>query len=245
MLKRIPHLLVAIAATLSTVATAAAETPSAVQILEQARATYAALSSYADTGELLLESGSNGQIQLTERHHFTTSYRAPRSFQFAFEKASGERLVVWCDGGDFQSWWSATRVHQTYAKGQGHQAFAAASYPTRGTVLQISPLLFSQAGLQGTLTGLTDPRLEGTETLGGSPAYRLAAEVGLSYAKTGAVTAVRPTTVWIDVATHLVRKVVEDTPTNAPGGIIDRLTTTFEPRANPTLADGAFRFDVP
>ncbi len=45
--------------------------------------------------------------------------------------------------------------------------------------------------------------------------------------------------------THLVRQVLEDTPTNAAAGTVDRITTSFEPKANPPLDDGAFRFDVP
>jgi hypothetical protein len=55
----------------------------------------------------------------------------------------------------------------------------------------------------------------------------------------------RPTTIWIDAQTLLVRKIVEDTPAENPQGSLDRLTTTFEPRANPQLEDSVFRFAVP
>lgn len=55
----------------------------------------------------------------------------------------------------------------------------------------------------------------------------------------------RPTTVWIDAETHLVRKVIEDTPTDQSAGAITRVTTTFEPQANPDLGDTHFRFEVP
>jgi hypothetical protein len=43
------------------------------------------------------------------RHGFETYFRAPRQFYFEFDmdpRAGGERIVVWCDGGDFQSWLS-------------------------------------------------------------------------------------------------------------------------------------------
>jgi outer membrane lipoprotein-sorting protein len=222
-----------------------AQARSAAAILEESRAAYAALASYADRGEVRIETGSAGVPVWEEKHRFTTAFRTPRNFQFDFHKANGERLVVWCDGGDFQSWWSATHVHETYPKGKGHQAFAMSSYPTRGASLQLSPLLFSQAGLQGPLTALAEPRLEGAETLGGRRVLKLVGDVGLGYAKTGAVTSVRKTTVWIDAETHLVRQVLEDTPTNAAAGTVDRITTSFEPKANPPLDDGAFRFDVP
>jgi hypothetical protein len=62
---------------------------------------------------------------------------------------------------------------------------------------------------------------------------------------TGAVAGARPALIWIDVETLLVRKIFEDTPSGTGGGITTTITTTFEPRANPTLEDGAFRFTPP
>jgi hypothetical protein len=51
--------------------------------------------------------------------------------------------------------------------------------------------------------------------------------------------------VWIDAESLLLRKIVEDTPRGSPGGIIDRVTTIFEPRANPDLKGVQFRFSIP
>ena len=226
-------------------AASAGSAQSAAEILEQARAAYAGLSSYSDTGEVRIESAGPGTPPWEERHAFATHYRAPRNFRFELTKKNGEQVVVWCDGGDFQSWWSSTRSHQVYPKGKGHMAFGGASYPTRGAVLLIAPLIFPQAGLQGALTGLGEVRLEGTETLAGRRAHRLVGDVGLGYARTGVVTSIRRTTVWIDAETPLVRQVVEDTPTTYPVGAVDRITTTFEPRVDPVLEDAVFRFDVP
>jgi outer membrane lipoprotein-sorting protein len=236
---------------------AAATGASAADILARSRATYAALTSYADSGEIRIEAGGPGGNPWEERHSFTTRYRAPRNFKFELTKKIGERIVIWCDGGDFQSWWSTTGTHTVYPKGRGHLAFGGASYPTRGAALQIAPLIFPLAGLQGALSGLflqAEPadgveggvlELEGTELLSGRRVHRISGDVGLGYARTGAVTSVRRTTVWIDAESHLVLKVVEETPSNHPRGVVDRLTTTFEPVANPDLADDAFRFALP
>lgn len=222
---------------------------SAVEIIDKSRAVYAALTSYADTGTVTTENAPPGATARTpvmrERHAFSTFYRSPRSFLFSFRKVSGEQFVVWSDGGDFQTWWSATHVHQQYPKGKGSTAFALASFPTSAAVMQISPLLFSTAGLQGPLVALNEPRLEGTEDLNKHRTYRIVATVGLAYGKTGAVTNTRTTTVWIDADTYLVRRVVEDTPSNAPTGLLDRITTTFEPQPNAKIEDKTFRFQVP
>jgi hypothetical protein len=155
-----------------------------------------------------------------------------------------ERLVIWSDGGDFQSWWSATGVHQTYPRGTGATAFGTASFPTKGAVLLVPPLLFSQAGLQGPLVALKVPRLAGTEDMDGHRVHKLVGEVALTY-RTGLGGHARPTTVWIDAQSLLVRKIVEDTPAGSPQGSVDRVTTTFKPQANPPLADSLFRFAVP
>jgi len=49
----------------------------------------------------------------------------------------------------------------------------------------------------------------------------------------------------VDVETQLVRQVQEDTPRGVPAGTVLRITTTFEPQANPTLDDARFRFTPP
>jgi outer membrane lipoprotein-sorting protein len=223
-------------------------TSTADDLWEQSRAAYAALQSYADAGVVVTESQSPGAPLLVERHTFTTYYHAPREFYFDFKKdpkAGNERLVIWCDGGDFQSWWSATRVHQTYPQGTGASAFGTSAFPTKGSVVLIPPLLFSKAGLQGPLVALKAPRvLSDTEALKGVRVHRLVGDVAIRYA-TGLGGHARATTVWIDAQTLLVRKIVEDTPAGSPEGSVSRTTTTFQPQANPPLADSLFRFEVP
>src|SRR5688572_27231312 len=84
-------------------------------ILARSRKLYASLKSYADTGTVMVEYGTSS----VSRHAFKTYYRAPRQFYFEFteDKADGgSRAVIWCDGGDFQSWGTETGVHSVYPK---------------------------------------------------------------------------------------------------------------------------------
>lgn len=214
-------------------------------ILERSRAKYASLKSYSDKGTVTTEyrgSGATGSPSV-EHHTFTTDYRAPRNFFFEFRKnpkESKERYVIWCpDGEDFQDWWSATG--NTSHHGRNPNVFALGSYPTKGSVLQIPPLLFPKAEMQGPISGLREYRLAETEEVDGRSCYKLVGALALAY-KTGAVTEAHPTTIWIDVETLLVRKVFEDSSGTVS---LNTTTTTFEPQANPTLDESQFKFMPP
>jgi outer membrane lipoprotein-sorting protein len=213
--------------------------------LEKSVAKYAALKTYSDTGTITYEYSSNLSDPVQkEQYTFTTFYRAPRQFLFDFRKgpdADDERLVVWADAADFNTWWSATKVHDTYPKGQGDNAFALSSFPTKGSVMKIPPLLFSGAGLHGPITDFKLLRTDPDETVNGHRCNKLVGEVALAYG-TGTVTASTPTTIWIDAESLLVRKILED---NTKSGAVDRVTTTFEPEADPKIDDAKFKFAPP
>src|SRR5436309_2710724 len=80
-------------------------------LFQRARATYAALRSYADTGIVLNEFGTATK----ERYRFTTFInRAPRRFYFDFQKESGDRYVIWGDPDVFHTWWKTTGLQDDY-----------------------------------------------------------------------------------------------------------------------------------
>jgi outer membrane lipoprotein-sorting protein len=216
----------------------------AEDILAQARATYAALKSYADTGTVDVEYGSANDPS-HDRHSFRTFYRAPRFFYFEFIKQhDADRLLVWSDLEAFHSWWRTTGTETTYPKGQGTTAFLTAESPTNHSVTQIAPLILAGAGLTGTLTELGEAADAGLENVGGHPCHKLVG-VARSLYGSGRVFNVRRTTVWIDTASYLVRKVFEDSPGGTAPTLVSRVTTTFVPHANPALDDGRFRFTPP
>jgi outer membrane lipoprotein-sorting protein len=215
-------------------------------VLEQSRAKYAALKTYSDAGTVTTEYAfASSDPVAVEKHTFTTFYRAPRQYFFEFKKdpnVSDERFVIWADRTDFNTWWSSTHVHDTYPKGHGAEAFALASFPTRNSSMQLSPLLFAQAGLHGPIVDLKVLTSDQIEQVNGHRCHKLVGEVGLAYG-TGTVTNIRPTTIWIDAESLLIRKVLEDTPKGTGG--IDRSTTTFEPQADVQIDDAHFKFTPP
>jgi outer membrane lipoprotein-sorting protein len=222
----------------------AASPASQEDILTRSRAVYASLKSYADTGTVTVEYGATS----VSRHAFKTYYRAPRQFLFEFleDKADGaSRLAIWCDGGDFQSWWSDTGVHNIYPKGQGASAFVTFTGPTSGSAPLVASLVFANAGLVSTLGELGDMTPAGTEVIAGRPSHKLTGIARSTYGATGHEVNIRRTTIWIDSETLLVRKIFEDTPKGTPMGLRSRTTTTFEPQANSTIDDSRFRFVVP
>lgn len=215
----------------------------AEDVFARSRAMYASLRSYADTGTVDIEYGS--PVDPTREHHtFVTYYRAPRKFYFEFVKEhTVDRLVVWGDDVAFHGWWLATGNEVTYPKGQGTSAFVSSDYPTKGSISLISPMLFSKAGLVGTLTHFGDATDTGTDYVGGRPCHKLVGVARDVYGLTGRVVNVRKTTVWIDNETLLVRRVLEEG--REPPGRVSRRMMTLLPHANPTIEEARFKFNVP
>jgi len=214
-------------------------------ILARSQAAYAALKSYSDTGSVDYEFGpTNGVVR--EHHTFKTFFRAPRHFLFDFVKEdNADRFVIWSDDEAFHTWWQATGVAETYPKGQGAGAFVAGGMPTLNSLMQLSPWLFSQADLTGSLTEFTDAKLAGTEAINGHPCNKLVGTGKSVYRASGHVVNVRPMTVWIDAQSMLVRRVFEGATEGSPPNDVTRLTTTFDPQANPALDDAKFAFTPP
>jgi hypothetical protein len=225
-------------------ALAAGRGASATELLEKTRAKYASLKSYSDRGTVLTEAKSEGVPIISEKHTFTTYFRAPKQFFFDFKAdptASGDRYVLWIDGAEVSSWWKATGVHEKYPQGQGATGFAVGALPTKGSIGLIASLIFP--GLQDSIA-LQEPRILPSEAVNGHPCYKIFGLSAPAYAN-GVVTSTSPVTLWIDAETLLIRKIFSDTPRESATGSIDRTTTTFEPRANPEIKASQFQFAVP
>ncbi|GAA3765495.1 LolA family protein [Terriglobus aquaticus] len=216
----------------------AEDTPAAV--LDHARSVYAALGSYADTGTVLKEYGPSSRDSQSFSTYFT---RAPRHFLFDFRRPEGDRLVVWGDPEAFHVWWKATAQVTAYPNPDNARAITLNDYPTSNTVTKIPPLLYSKANLPGALQHFEPKQMTSSDDGIGHRCYRLDGVTSDSYGGTGNRVNVHDLTLWIDVSSYLVRKIVEQSP--APPGSINRITVVFEPRANPTLDDQLFRFAVP
>lgn len=239
----------ALAAVGVAVVTASAASPAgANDVLARSRARYASLMAYADTGTVETESRMGTGPAVVERHTFTTLYRSPRLFRFDFAKdpkVVNESFVVWSDAEAFHTWWSTTGIASAYPKGTSSSAFALADFPTKGSVLQIAPLLYVRSGLRGALSNLAQGVDAGIEEVDGHPCYKVAGVTRDAYARTTRETRVRRTVVWIDAETLLVRRIVEETPKDTAAGAVVRVTTTFDPHADPELDEEWFRFAAP
>lgn len=213
-------------------------------IYTKVKAAYAALQTYSDKGTLVTEYHAQGG-PVIEHYAFATAFRPPRQFIFSSEKASsGERFVIWADGGDFSTFWSATNVTDDYPQGQGDTAFAISSAPTQEATVTVAPLLFPKAELQGPLANFRDLTAEGFEAVDGHRCYKIGGTIAIAYG-TGTVTGARAATVWIDAESLLVRKLFEATAAGTAAGVTDQTTMTFDPLANPDLGTDAFKFAPP
>jgi outer membrane lipoprotein-sorting protein len=220
------------------VCSSASRLTAAGDVLQRSRAMYSALGSYADTGAVIVEYGAGSK----DRHTFTTYFRrAPRGFWFDFRKDSGDRYVIWGDPDAFHSWWKTTGVKYDYPNPNNIDAFSLAGPNTYGSALKVSTLIYSK--MQGPFSNFSDAVLDGSEIVGGHQCHRLVGTTYDTYGATGRQTNVRKLMVWIDADLLLVRKVVEER--KPLPGYVDRVTTMFEPQANPTLDDSRFRFAPP
>ncbi len=203
---------------------------------------YQGLTSYSDIGTVELRSAWPGAPLTVEKHRFVTAYRAPRNFFFRYDAnddESGDAMVIWCDGGPFQSWWKSTGVHEVYEGGRGATAFLSAQYPTRDTANLVAPLFFPKAKLPGPSIGLIDPREIEDEDVNGVACRRITADSRV----TGVVTVEkRPIQLSIEKQTGLLRKILVSKEPGTDNRYVDEKVYVINAIANPELADDQFTF---
>jgi len=242
------HLL---ATLLMATATAAQADDDGMNLLNQSIARYAAIASYADTGTVVRELPG-----IVERWKFKTYFQRPLNFRFDFQgvsSRSGElvtdsshhHIVLWMIGGRLQTYNQHMRSHNVIPRtGNQPAELLGASVATAGTSVLIPSLLYSKANLPGTLQQIREAVDTGYETVGGHRCHKIVGTAA-QYYPSGQMTNVRQVTAWVDAETHMLRKVLEDTPEGSPAGTYSRLTVTIEPVMNPTLDEGSFRFTIP
>ncbi|MEZ5595796.1 MAG: DUF2092 domain-containing protein [Pseudomonadales bacterium] len=213
------------------------------EILKRMRNAYATAKSYQDEGEVMVEKRPPGAELYLERATFRTNFSSPKNYLFDQTKSGSgnERYVIWSDGERFSTWWSATGVHEKYERGKGIQAFSVSAFPTMGAVMQIAPLLFATSDLVGPVRSMTNAELLGVDASGDRCLYKLSARIRLNHW----AEADRETVVWIDASDFLVRKIVEETPSNAANGQVDRTTTTLTPAMGKPIPAADFLFSPP
>lgn len=209
--------------------------PSADDIAQKMRDTYGTFSSYSDSAVIVREYGA------TDRHTFTTYFnRAPRHFLLDFHKQGGDRYVVWGDPDAFHTWWKTTQQTTDYPNPNNASAITLSGPPTQDAVMKIPTLLYSKANLGGDFTNFADAKLEENEAISGHSCYRVTGKASDRYAASGKEVNIRKMTLWIDTESFLLRQVREEWP--PVGGTSTRMTTTYDPQANPTIEPAKFKF---
>jgi hypothetical protein len=208
--------------------------------MQRSRAMYTSLRSYADSGVVIYEYGASSK----DRHTFTTSFnRTPRRFVLDFNKQGGDRYVVWGEPEAFHTWWKATGQQFDYPNPDNMPALNGSGRNTFSVGLKIPTLLYGKAQLLSDFANYTDLTVDGTEDISGHRCHRVLGTTRDVYAATSKEVNVRKMTVWIDADSLLIRKVVEQW--KALPGQISRMTTTYEPQANPTIEESRLRFTPP
>jgi outer membrane lipoprotein-sorting protein len=218
---------------------ATAHGQSAESILQKTRDTYVGLKSYADTGTILYEYGASSE----DKHSFSTAFsRSPRHLRLDFHKQGGDRYVIWGDPDAFHTWWKTTGQQTDYPNPNNAPAISMSGQNTGGAALKVPTLLYGKV-LGAAMLNIHDPELDGTEQIGVRPCHRIIGRMSDVYAATGKEVNIRKATVWIDTESFLVRKMEEEAK-SLPGQR-NRIITSYEPRANPTLDDASFKFTPP
>jgi outer membrane lipoprotein-sorting protein len=209
-------------------------------ILQKTRAAYVAMSSYSDSGTVFEEYGT-----AKDKHTFTTYFtRVPRHFVLDFRKQGGDQYVVWGDPDAFHTWWKTTGQQYDYPNPNNISAISLSDRNTKGSVLKIPTLLYGKSSLAAALLAFADPEVDGTEEAGGGHrCYRITGRASDVYKATGKEVNLHKITVWIDTESLLIRQVREEW--KALPGNVNRTTTGYEPRANPTLENSRLTFVPP
>lgn len=213
---------------------------SADEILKKMKDTFGAMKAYADSGTVVNEYGPSGR----DRHTFITYFnRSPRHFVLDFRKQGGDRYVVWSDPDAFHTWWKATGQQTDYPNPNNAPAISQSGQNTKQAALKIPTLLYPNAQLGGDFNNFVDVEQDGTEQIEGRRCYRLLGRASDTYAASGKEVNNRKMTVWVDAESFLVRRILEEW--KGPAGSPTRVTTTYQPQANPTLDENKFKFAPP
>jgi len=222
------------------------------EVLRRSKAVYAALTSYADTGTVVVEVPG-----ITDYSNFKTYFRRKTAdFYFDFEHLyqedpkSKDRInytnTRWV-------WWMRSHNLETYDfEGKDHRVYPPTSNQvttlnaprTKGASMLIPGLLYTSSQLPSTLLQFEESSDTGIEDVDGHPCHKVIG-IAAQYYPSGQRVGVRQVTAWIDRDTLLVRKVFEDTPKSYGGDTFHRVITTLQPQANPELDDKKFEFHVP
>lgn len=170
----------------------------AAAILAAVAETYAAFSSYEDTGTVRTKYSPDGRGWThTQTKPFETSFVRPDLVRYEFrsqDEPDADRYVVWGDATGWRSWW--TIEPRVLMHADVSSALGGAIGVSGGSANLTLPLLTGGGGSPALL--LNEPRVEGVEQLGAHECVKLSGTLAQGEGEGS---------VWIDRSSLLIRRV--------------------------------------
>jgi hypothetical protein len=206
------------------------DTLTAQQILDKMAITYATCKSYRDSGVVTNDFGPHSAGDRFPRHvdvkPFRTAFVRPDQFRFEYDDPTPEKAyIVWAKGSDVRTWWHVKPGVEKPATLD--YALAGATGVSSGSAHTVPTLLLPDLISGRKLTAMTDLIRLPDESLDGTPCFKLQGKF-----------ANRPTTLWLENATYLIRRIDQDTG-------LTKATTVYRPQAGIEIPAKELEFNAP
>lgn len=216
----------------------------AAQVLNRVVQVYRECRTYRDTGVVVSVIWGSGRKQ-TDKRPFSTVFLRPRAFRFVFRQRNGEeewrQYIVHADESNVRTWWDLTPgVKRERSLGL---ALAGATGISGGSAFTIPNLLMPTEIHGWSLTDLKFLRRISDARVDGRRCIRLVGMQVLSLAgHARAASQQRPTTLWVDAESFLVRRI--DSGSDF-GDFRTETTVTYEPQVNIAIDHADLEFNAP
>jgi outer membrane lipoprotein-sorting protein len=203
----------------------------AQQILDKMAETYATCKSYRDSGVVTNDFGPRPGSAATYPRHvdvkpFRTAFVRPDRFRFEYDDTTPEKpYIIWAKAGDVRTWWHVKPGEETQTSLE--MAVAGATGVSSGSAHTIPALLLPQKVGGRRLMALTDLKRLPDETLDKTACFKLEG-----------MFVNRPTTLWLDKATFLLVRMVQDSGLTLG-------TTVYKPQRDIEIPAADLEFNVP
>jgi outer membrane lipoprotein-sorting protein len=203
----------------------------AQQVLDKMADTYATCKSYRDSGVVTNDFGPRPGSGATYPRHvdvkpFRTAFVRPDRFRFEYDDTTPEKPYIICaKAGDVRTWWHIKPGEEKQTSLE--MAVAGATGVSSGSAHTIPALLLPQKVGGRRLTALTELKRLPDEGLEQTPCFKLEGK----FANT-------PMTLWLDKATFLLVRMVQDTG-------LTLCTTVYKPQVDIEIATADLEFNAP
>jgi outer membrane lipoprotein-sorting protein len=204
----------------------------AQQILDKVAATYATCKSYRDSGVVTNDFGPHSAGDNFPRHvdvkPFRTAFIRPDHFRFEYDDGTPEKpYIVWAKGSDVRTWWHVRPGVETPSSLD--LGIAGATGVSSGSAHTIPTLLLPDRITGARLSAMADLTRLPDEGLDATPCFKLQGKYGFGK---------QPTTLWLEKATYLIRRIAQDTGLN-------KSTTVYQPEVNKDIPAKELEFNAP